>query len=306
MNIDNIKSQAIGRWDGIFNSLGIDVGDGKHKECPICGGNDRFRYDNKEATGTWICSQCGAGDGWAMVMNKLGLEFVDAVKEVGGIIGSVDKVNKPKERSVTPELMRKIFLESSQITKGDPAWEYLKGRGLKNIPKVLRYSSKCWESERKKNEKAMLSVFTGADGKAITMHRTYLDCDSNKLDIKSPKKILPSLDDMSGGAARLYPIENGTLGIAEGIETAIAAHCDLKIPVWASLTSTLLSSFKVPSTIKTLMIISDNDKNYAGQKAAYTLANRISVIDKIDVNVYVPHKINTDWLDVYNSQKGNQ
>ena len=30
--------------------------------CPMCGGKDRFRFDDKGGRGTWICSQCGAGD----------------------------------------------------------------------------------------------------------------------------------------------------------------------------------------------------------------------------------------------------
>jgi hypothetical protein len=37
----------------------------RHQACPVCGGSDRFRFDDKEGRGTWFCNQCGAGDGLA-------------------------------------------------------------------------------------------------------------------------------------------------------------------------------------------------------------------------------------------------
>ncbi|NYY79755.1 hypothetical protein DMH17_06695 [Raoultella planticola] len=33
----------------------------------MCGGADRFRFDDKEGRGTWFCNQCGAGDGLKLV-----------------------------------------------------------------------------------------------------------------------------------------------------------------------------------------------------------------------------------------------
>ena len=39
----------------------------RHQACPVCGGSDRFRFDDKEGRGTWFCNQCGAGDGLKLV-----------------------------------------------------------------------------------------------------------------------------------------------------------------------------------------------------------------------------------------------
>ncbi|MDI5829610.1 hypothetical protein MJN51_36035, partial [Salmonella enterica subsp. enterica serovar Kentucky] len=34
----------------------------RHAPCPACGGKDRFRFDDN-GRGSFICNQCGAGDG---------------------------------------------------------------------------------------------------------------------------------------------------------------------------------------------------------------------------------------------------
>ena len=69
MKINEITTEAVGKWQSIFNSLGIEVGNGKHCPCPVCGGKDRFRFDNKNGRGTYICNQCGSGDGLELIKN---------------------------------------------------------------------------------------------------------------------------------------------------------------------------------------------------------------------------------------------
>jgi putative DNA primase/helicase len=238
-------------------------------------------------------------------MKKLSLTFPEAIETVVGLIGAVSKHTKPKEKTVTPEIMRKIFVESAPVAPGDSVDTYLKSRGLTNIPTTLRYSYKCWESETKQNQKAMLAVFTGADNVAVTMHRTYLDVDASKLKIKSPKKILPPLKKMPGGAVRLFPLDGDTLIIAEGIETAIAGAEDFGVPAWAALSATLMEAFEPPLQVKNLIILADNDRNYRGQKAAYSLANKVKGKGEIETTVYVPEKVGTDWLDVVSGKQTN-
>jgi len=294
----DIKEQAVGRWLGIFASLGIEVGDGRHTKCPACGGKDRFRCDNKEGKGTYYCAGCGAGDGWSLIQKVLGVDFPQALAEVSGIIGVVEKTKQMKESGMTPEKMRSIFNGSKPASKNDPVGLYLAGRGLTEIPEKLRYHPACWENETKQNQKAMLAIFHGPDNTALTMHRTYIDADGKKLAIESPKKILPSLKKMNGGACRLFPVDNRrVLGIAEGIETAIAARQLHDVPVWASTTAVLLESFEPPTGIERLVVFGDNDRNYTGQKAAYALANRVEVVSKIRADVMVPEAAGADWND---------
>ncbi len=294
---DRVKEEANCKWHGILSRFGMDVGDGKHRPCPLCGGKDRFRFDDKEGRGTYLCGQCGSGDGISLVMKKLSVGFQEACLEVSKVLGTVQAHTVVQESKASPEKLREIFKASQSVVAGDPVTEYLENRGLSGFPSTLRYAEKCWEYETKKNSKAMLAVFALPDGKAVTIHRTFIQ-DGRKLDIKSPRKIMPSLEKMAGGAVRLYDHEMDTIGICEGIETAIAVHQMHKITVWAALSATLLESFIPPVWAKRVEIYSDNDDNYTGQKAAYTLANRLVVKDKIPAVVLVSKK--KDFLDDLN------
>lgn len=51
-----IAQVCLGRWRAILPRLGLDQSflTGRHCPCPICGGKDRFRFDDQEGRGTWI------------------------------------------------------------------------------------------------------------------------------------------------------------------------------------------------------------------------------------------------------------
>ena len=303
MDVDGIKLDAIGKWPGIFMSLGIKIPEnGNHGPCPICQtGKDRFRLTNETGNGEWFCNQCipHAGDGWSLLQKVLGVDFKTAIEEVSKIIGTVNPTDYQKETTVSPEILRQMFLCSKPVVKGDEVNRYLYYRGLTSMPSVLRYSEKCWEPETRTEHHAMLAIFHSAEGEAITIHRTYLSEHAGKLKIKSPRKIMPPLKKMTGGACRLYKWEEGPLGIAEGIETSIAVHNYTKIPCWAALTAVLLESWIPPKTAKEIHIYGDNDVTYTGQKAAYILANRLALQSDIKVTVFIPDQPGTDWLDVW-------
>jgi hypothetical protein len=65
---NDVHRKHDGNWHAVLTALGISAQllDGRHHPCPGCGGTDRFRFDDKEGRGTWICSQGGgaplAGD----------------------------------------------------------------------------------------------------------------------------------------------------------------------------------------------------------------------------------------------------
>jgi putative DNA primase/helicase len=96
-----LRDRARGRWSGILPALGIGESflTGKHGPCPLCGGKDRWRWDNLEGRGTRICSKCGAGDGVALVMRKNGLDFCEAAKQSEKMIGSAPTDMPKRERS---------------------------------------------------------------------------------------------------------------------------------------------------------------------------------------------------------------
>ena len=305
----DIKEATQGRWPEIFLALGVRVGSsGRHCPCPICGpGKDgtRYRFDDKEGKGTWICNHCGAGDGFSLVMKVLGVNFRGAVKAIEGVIGLAGISKLQPEAKVSKKLLRKIYEESAPVIKSDPVGKYLKSRGLKVISKKLRYHPACYEPETHTKMVAMLGTFQLSDGEAITMHRTFLTKKGEKANIQKVKKLLPGLKKMSGGAIRLFEPEAGLIAIAEGIETALAVTQMSDIPCWAAVSSGLMETFEPPKGITRVEIFADRDKNFAGQKSAYILANRLVIKYRIEVDVHIPKRYG-DFLDELNAGASRQ
>lgn len=100
MKINEITAQAIGKWDFIFQSLGIKVGNGKHCPCPVCGGKDRFRFDNQNGRGTYICNQCGSGDGLELVKNYCHCNAKEASSRVAECLNLSNQNNQIRENPV--------------------------------------------------------------------------------------------------------------------------------------------------------------------------------------------------------------
>jgi len=299
----DIKQEVIGKWPGILASLGIDVGDGRHTKCPVCKTEKlHFRMDDKEGSGSWICT-CGAGDGWSLVQKVLGIDFKEAIAEVGKIVGNVEKGTVLPEKKIDPETLRKMFLDSKPIDGTDFVSAYLRGRGLNTFPPALRAINKCWNSELHKEIPAMLAVVMSPENEGVTMHRTYLTMEGNKASVSEVKKLMPCLKKSTGSAIRLFDQADGKIGITEGIETAIACAELFHVPTWAAVSSTILEGFMPPQGIKEVFVFGDNDANFVGQKAAYTLANRLILQHKIQATVLIPERRGDDWLDELNRQR---
>lgn len=60
---------AKGQWAMIFEHYGLPPITGKHHfrgKCPLCDSIGKFRIDDRDGAGTWICT-CGSGDGIKLV-----------------------------------------------------------------------------------------------------------------------------------------------------------------------------------------------------------------------------------------------
>ncbi len=64
----------------------------RHQACPVCGGADRFRFDDQEGRGTWFCNQCGAGDGLKLVEKVFGISASEAAGKVNAVTGNLPPV----------------------------------------------------------------------------------------------------------------------------------------------------------------------------------------------------------------------
>lgn len=309
LEVEHVKNAARGSWLSIFGDLGISVPmpPGSHGPCPVCGGTDRFRIDKDTSDGTWYCGQCEkhAGDGISLVQRALSLDFSATLLRISEIVGSGSSFEdaKAETRKVDArKMLNDVWQSAIKLNGEDQATKYLLGRGLVMRPKFVRYCPNCYESDSKSKMPAMVAMFQGPDGKPITIHRTYLD-GNKKAEIKKPKKIMPTCGPMNGGAVRLFDPQEGVLGIAEGIETAIAAYQVVGVPTWAALSAGLLSQWIPPDDVRKIVIFGDVDANFTGQKAAYELANRIHA-DRI-IEVEFPPDGSKDWNDyLKNNKKG--
>jgi putative DNA primase/helicase len=90
---------ARGRWPEILAALAglsdAELSD-RHQPCPLCGGTDRYRFDDKDGSGSWFCNQCGgkdqrggAGSGIDLLMRRQGWNFVEAARQVEAFLGLV-------------------------------------------------------------------------------------------------------------------------------------------------------------------------------------------------------------------------
>ena len=137
MKISDITTQAVDKWQSIFSSLGIDVGNGKHCPCPVCGGKDRFRFDNKHGRGTYICNQCGSGDGLELIKNYYHCDAKEASSKVAECLNlsnydynakSSDFKSSPVTYIQDNSVCEKVEYLLSKTTLGQS--EYLTKKGL--------------------------------------------------------------------------------------------------------------------------------------------------------------------------------
>jgi putative DNA primase/helicase len=94
MNVTETVKLACGHWPCILPALGVPVIKNLHQACPVCGGSDRFRFDDKEGRGTWFCNQCGAGDGLKLVEKVFGVSASEAAGKVSALTGTLPPVTE--------------------------------------------------------------------------------------------------------------------------------------------------------------------------------------------------------------------
>lgn len=156
---------------------------------------------------------------------------------------------------------------------------------------------------------AIVCAIRDKEGKLITLHRIYLTPRGKKARVPEPKKMMPVPEDLkvSGGAIQLGVPNEGILGLAEGIETALSAYRVTQIPVWATVNATLMEAFEVPQGIHTVLIWADKDKSLTGERSAHVLKERLERMG-IQVFILIPkmpipsRSKGVDWNDVLVSQ----
>ena len=169
---------------------------------------------------------------------------------------------------------------------------YLRNRGINTLPSdAIRF---CLEQPfNGRHYQSLFSLATDDKGALCYLHRTLLDGDKKANLGESAKRMLSLQEDSylehaSSVAIRMFPPAS-TLGIAEGIETALSCRQIYGCNVWAVLNTSLMKRFRAPMGVKHLIIFADTDLNGAGHAAAFECGHR-NILSNNDVE-----KVSIRW-----------
>jgi hypothetical protein len=150
----------------------------------------------------------------------------------------------------------------------------------------------------------MVALVTDTDGAPVTVHRTYLTPNGCKAPVPAPKKLMGYPGHrLVGGAIRLFS-PGPVLGVAEGIETALAVHLSTGMPVWSAVSANLLERMEPPAQTSLVVVWADRDRSGTGEAAALSLRERL-LERGIPVAVHLPPGTiptgakGVDWADVW-------
>ncbi|MCG3462809.1 toprim domain-containing protein [Xenorhabdus bovienii] len=282
MNRINTTEAVIGHWPKVFEYYGLPPVTGKKHfkgKCPICGVKGKFRIDDRDGRGTFICT-CNAGDGWALLRLTQGKEFKVLADEIDQLLGiqRENVIPKPKVSTVADNRQKIITLYSRMPElKGTSAEKYLQSRGIySNQPiEQIRFCKK--QPTYQGDYQAMWALATDSRGQLCYLHRTYLDGD-RKAPLDVTKKMMSLQEDSylahaESVAIRMFPVAS-TLGIAEGIETALSCKQIYGVNTWSTMNAGHMAKFLAPRGVKHLIIFADNDWSATGEAAAYACATK--------------------------------
>ena len=325
-----VREYARSQWTGLLGRLAPPLERalacaGRHVPCPVHGGHDGFRvFRDVNRTGGGICNTCGSfSDGFALLMWVNDWSFRQALEAVaqdlrldaGGTWSAPKPQVHPKpapcrDQSAAEESLRRVWEETLEPTDREaaPLRRYLHRRGIESMPVcgVVRFHPGLGyyeDGERRGTYPAMIARVSDAQGRPVSLHRSYLTQEGRKAPVASAKKLMTPCGAIQGGAIRLYP-EGPEMGIAEGIETALAVRQRTGMPVWAAVSATLLTCWEPPAGVRLVVIWADLDMSGAGEKAAAGLRDCL-LARGLQVAVHLPpgpipggHK-SLDWADLW-------
>lgn len=282
-------------WPKKLAAVGIDSRclTKKAGPCPLCydgkHGAHRFRFDNKGGLGTWFCQQCGAGNGYTLILRYTGkssgevLELLDDGTSSKNDVGAPIKRFSFEDADFSPEQVAKnrkqLHLVSSRckpLNGKDPVSLYLAdrvpGSDISKLSQDIMFHPGLKFFAEEEGGKfvsrgvfpAMVARAVDGSAKPITLHRTYLTTKGTKAPFEDVKKQMKGIRKLDGAAIRVVDVpESRILGLAEGIETgwAVATGYRYRINVWSMLNCVNLSLADIPEgRFDEIIIFADHDR----------------------------------------------
>ncbi|EJQ1327989.1 toprim domain-containing protein [Shigella boydii] len=296
MNVTETVNQACGHWPRILPALGVKVIKNRHQACPVCGGSDRFRFDDKEGRGTWFCNQCGAGDGLKLVEKVFGVKPSEAARKVNAVTGSLPPVSPAviaaaedetgADRKAAAALAAKL-MEKTRTATGNA---YLTRKGLPGHGCVMLMVTHKTGGVTYCAGDMLVPLY---DERGALVNLQLINADGIKRTLKggAVKGCCHTLDGKEQAGKRLW--------IAEGYATGLTVHHLTGETVMVALSSVNLLSLaslarnKYPAC--QIILAADRDLNGDGQTKAAAAAQAC------DGTVALP-PVFGDWNDAFMQQ----
>ena len=174
------------------------------------------------------------------------------------------------------------------------AARYLSGRFIDAFSPELRFHAATPLGQRPTVRflPALLAAVR-MDGGIVAVQRTFLDAVSGtKAPFTKPKRALGRL---GSGAVRLFPPRNGTLGLAEGVESALSFKILCDVPCWATLGNERFGLVAIPDSVTELHLFIDAD---AGGDLALARGLEAYARPGRRITPHRPDVEGDDWNDV--------
>lgn len=209
---------------------------------------------------------------------------------------AADTIEDRGSAPASTTIAAKRVWRAARSIKGTLAERYLAARGLAYCSAELRYHPRApfGPFPQTAFAPALVAAVRDDDG-LVAIHRTRLDGAARGNSARSLRKA--ALGPLGSGTVRL----GGTsprLGLAEGIENALAATLLTGIPCWATLGAARFGRIALPPETTELVLFLDND---GGGREAERRARR-AFGDRLDLQVRYPALAGADWNDVLLAQ----
>jgi putative DNA primase/helicase len=279
--MSEISDRCRGRWPSLLQQAGCDISVKAlaHKDvpCPMCGGDDRFRFSDK-GYGRWFCRGCGeGGDGVLLIARMKGITLAEALKLIESVTGaSTRSIYKNDDRPKRDPL--KPWRDASPLSTTGTVRTYLKTRGIE-LTEVealsLRFHPALWHWPTASRWPAMVTCVKRADGTEITSHQTFLDLDGRGKAPFEKARLFAAGTAPEGGV--WFGVANPELEliVAEGIESCLSAMRRYRVEAGvAALSEGGIRRLVLPETARRVRIFADRDELSQGLAAAYEARRR--------------------------------
>jgi len=299
----SIKQITIGRWSEIYSRLGIEIPlNKKHGACPVCGGNDRFRCDDKDGRGTWVCSQCepingsdtAAGDGFELVRRVFGYaEIKQAFKAVEDVLGIDSKPPSKEEREAYTKRLETQRAEAE-------------AKGVQAHKMAAKAALAHWESSSPASDNHAYLKAKGvqpfgirqqADDLIIPVH---INGEITSIQRIKPDgtKLFQKGGEITGGYYSIHGRDDSiyiTEGFATGATIQESTGAIVVVAFNAGNLKPVAEAIRVKYPDAKIIIAGDNDESKTGEKKGSSAANVVG--GKFIMPNFADGESGTDWND---------